>query len=469
MILAGLILFASCSEPTDYSSAKWLVWRKDSVSHFPGANWKQYQNPVAAGWSEELLQIAKKEWERSESSAFLVVYDGAVLAAWGETDRRFLVHSVRKSLDNALYGIAIDQDLVDLNSTLAELNITEVSELTPEERQAKVHDLIRARSGIYLPAAYSLNQDLPGRGSAKPGERWFYNNWDFNVNQTIIEQQTGVPIEEYFQDKVAKPLGMQDFRLMDVYDHQEVRSVHPAHPYRMSARDLARFGLLYLNQGNWKGHQVIPKEWVLESIQPHSRLSREEIGYGTDYGYLWWISDDRFKDLDMYYASGLNGQRVRVIPAANMVIVNLVNTYKRQNFFELDQLDLIDKVLAARISPPELNPELVEIHTKKTINSKYDSIGKEYLGTYKAPWNPDRAVDEIQLTIEYRPEGLIADIQYGGTFKMLKVADHRWIMEDMDNEEEQDFPMTFFKDASGKPAFKLKLALILEEVIFRKS
>lgn len=312
--------------------------------------------------------------EKSQSSAFLVIYDGVVLVSWGEVDRRFLIHSARKSLDNVMYGVAIDQGLIDLNATLGDLNITELSLLTSQERQATVKDLIKSRSGVYLPSAYSLNENLPIRGSSKPGEKWYYNNWDFNVNESILEQQTREPIEEFFENNLAKPLNLQDFRLMDVYDHKEVRSQHPAHPFRMSARDLARIGLLYLNNGKWKKHQVISQNWIKESTKPHSKLDKEKV----------------------------------------------------------------------------------------------DSIATQFIGTYEAPWDYDPDVENISIIVQYRNDGLIADIEYGGTYKMLKVSDNKFMMEDMDTKEDLMFPMDFFIDEKGNPSFSLKLAFVLEEVVFKK-
>lgn len=457
----------SCVDDAAYTTAPWLAWDKDAVSYFPVQNWQKYQMPEDAGWSTEKLEAAKRFWEKSQSSAFLVIYDGAILVSWGEVDRRFLLHSARKSLANVMYGIAIDNGLIDLNSTLGDLNITERTPLTTEEKAAKVSDLIQSRSGIYLPAAYSLDNNLPKRGSAKPGEKWYYNNWDFNVNESIIEQLTRLPLEEFFNNEIAEPLNMQDYRLMDVYDHKEVRSQHPAHPFRMSARDLGRLGLLYLNQGKWKDQQIVSSSWVEESIQPHSKLDRRQVGKGTDYGYLWWISDDRFKPLEMFYASGLNGQRVRVIPGADLVVVNLVNTYKRYNFPETQQLELLDKILDARISQPKSTPELENVDTDKPA-AAVDSIASKFIGSYQAPWDFDPDVENIGITIKYQDESLIADIQYGGTFKMIKVSDNTFIMEDMDTMEEKRFPMRFYIDKKGKAAFELELPFILKKVVFRK-
>jgi len=463
-----LLLLFSCSNEVDYSAAQWLAWDKDTVSYFPEQHWEKYKTPEEAGWSTEKLKEAKRFWEQSQSSAFLVIYNGAILVSWGETDRRFLLHSARKSLDNIMYGSAIDAELIDLNSTLEDLNITEQTPLSTQEKSAKVIDLIQSRSGIYLPAAYSINKNLPKRGSAKPGQKWHYNNWDFNVNETIIEQQIGVPIEEFFNEKIAKPLDLQDFRLMDVYDHKEAISQHPAHPFRMSARDLGRIGLLYLNNGTWKDNQLISSNWIEESTSAHSKLEKGEVGNGTDYGYLWWVSDDRFKLLEMYYASGLNGQRLRVIPTADLVVVNLVNTYKRHNFPEKEQLQLLDKILAARTSKPKSKPDLEKIENPELISSKLDSIATNFLGTYEAPWGFDPEGEKMSLTILYQDESLIANIEFGGKYKMIKVSKNTFIMEDMDLVEEKRFPMKFFIDENGNEAFELELAFILDKVTFRK-
>lgn len=467
--LSLLFFLYSCSNEVDYTSVKWLEWDKDTVSYFPKQHWKKFKTPEEAGWSTEKLEEAKRFWENSQSSSFLVIYDGAVLVSWGEMDRRFLLHSARKSLDNVMYGIAIDKGLIDLNSTLGDLNINELTPLTTQEKEAKVIDLIKSRSGVYLPAAYSINNNLPARGSAKPGQKWYYNNWDFNVNESILEQQTGVSIEEFFEKNLAKPLNLQDFRVMDVYDHKEIRSQHPAHPFRMSARDLGRIGLLYLNNGLWKDNQVISSNWIKESTRPHSKLDDGEVGGGADYGYLWWISDDRFKSLNMYYASGLNGQRIRVIPEADLVVVNLVNTYKRHNFSEKEQLELLDKILNARISKPKVNPELEDIIISERSSVTTDSIAARFIGTYEAPCDFDPDVEKIRITIQYRNEGLVANIEYGGTYKMLKVSEDIYIMEDMDLIEDKRFPMKFFIDEKGKAAFELELSFVLEKVTFRKN
>lgn len=95
----------------------------------------------------------------------------------------------------------------------------------------------------------------------------------------------------------------------------------------MSARDAARFGLLFLRGGRWRDRQVVPVDWVRESTSPHS-----DIGPHSGYGYMWWTGEgeDAFANVDegpgSYYASGANGQEIIVMPSRKLVVVHLVDS-----------------------------------------------------------------------------------------------------------------------------------------------
>ena len=112
--------------------------------------------------------------------------------------------------------------------------------------------MISARSGVYLPAAYGASQEKgrPARGSHSPGTHWFYNNWDFNIAGVVYERATGEDLYESFDRRLAKPLGMEDWNPADGFRvYEPTKSRHPAHTFRISTRDLARFGQLYLQEG----------------------------------------------------------------------------------------------------------------------------------------------------------------------------------------------------------------------------
>ena len=181
----------------------------------------------------------------------MVVHHGAVVAEWGDTVKRTELASVRKSFLSALIGIAVGDHKISLDSTLAQLGIDDnPPALTAVEKSATVRMLLQARSGVYHAALYetaAMAAKRPPRGSHPPNEFWYYNNWDFNALGTIYEHATGAGTYDALDKLIAKPIGMQDYRPQDGEYFYGRDSIHRAYPIRMSARDLARFALLYRN------------------------------------------------------------------------------------------------------------------------------------------------------------------------------------------------------------------------------
>src|SRR5438876_551106 len=130
-----------------------------------------------------------------------------------------------------------------------------------------------------------LKARRPARGSHVPGTFWYYNNWDFNVLGTVFERLTKTNLFVEFKNRIADPIGMEDYRIEDGTYVTGPDSVYPAYPFRMTARDMARFGLLFLHNGSWRGRQVVPADWVKESTTSYS-----DTGQAGGYGYLWWVA-----------------------------------------------------------------------------------------------------------------------------------------------------------------------------------
>ena len=306
------------------------------AEHYPGAAFET-TTPEAAGWSAEKLAEAKS-WSQqiAPSAAVMIVQHGLVVAQWGDVAIKSNLHSVRKSLLSALIGIAVDEHRIDLDATIESLGIDDnAPSLTPTEKTATVGDLLKARSGIYHAALYEtpgMARRRPARGSHPPGTFWYYNNWDFNALGTIYERATGDWIFAAFQGRIARPIGMQDYQPGDGEYFRGAASDHPAYPIRMSARDLARFALLYLHDGRWDGRQIVPSAWVRESTQSYSDAFPDQ-GRGYGYGYLWWIG---FPDNNgaptvkvppgTFAAMGAEGQYAFVIPSYDIVIVHRINS-----------------------------------------------------------------------------------------------------------------------------------------------
>ena len=171
----------------------------------------------------------------------------------------------------------------------------------------------------------------------------------------ILEKVTGARLFEEFERRVAAPLGMEDFRARDGYEQFERSlSKYPAHAFRMSARDLARFGWMFARQGEWAGRQIVSRDWVAESTRVHS-----EVRPGTGYGLMWWVypkgglANYPLLDAhDKFAASGNYGQFVLVVPGADFVFVHLAASDDERGVSGRDIWRLAEMILAARKTGP---------------------------------------------------------------------------------------------------------------------
>jgi CubicO group peptidase (beta-lactamase class C family) len=396
---------------------------------YPDDFWLRYETPEEAGWSSGLLAEAKVYSDSLEVASIMIVYDGAVVDAWGDIERRFMCHSVRKSFISGLFGIHVGTGEIKIEETLEALKIDDKDSLTLEEKQATVADLLKARSGIYHPAAYetqSMKDRRPKRGSHPHGTFYYYNNWDFNVLAKIFEIKTGLDVFTAFHKEIAEPLKMNDFRVEDTYFHLEPEhSIYPAYPFRMSTRDAARFGLLYLRDGKWKDKQIISREWVTNSRYPWSINVRKDRGYG----YLWWIAEDpEMQEYGMYTAAGVGGQYISVFPEADLIIVQRVNTYIGNEVSYDQTIRLYKMILDAKTYKPKRKPVLVELEEKDRQEFTFD-LPEKKIEMLKGSYTQD---DEEYLVLTNDKGDLLIKTSDGQKFFMLPVSDSEFLLDDIE-------------------------------------
>lgn len=251
---------------------------------------------------EKIEKLLTPHKEPSRERAIVILQSEKLIYEYGPTDKIMNIASIRKSIMGLLYGIAIDQGLLDINMTLAELGIDEHIPLTEVEKTANIEDLLMAKSGIYLPAQGEHDtqiSDRPERGSHKPGDYFFMNNFDANALGTIFSQETGTTIGTFMEKHLAAPLGMQDFSKKNVivgapWFLPKKKSMHKQYFMYLSTRDLARIGAMVANNGKWNGTQVISSEWIQKSITAHYHLPDNHINYGRydGFGYQWWLQSE---------------------------------------------------------------------------------------------------------------------------------------------------------------------------------
>lgn len=396
----------------------------------PGASWMHYATPAEAGFDAAKLEAAHQTWQQLPSSAFLVIADGAVVADWGETDRRFMCHSVRKSFLAALYGIYYERGEIELNKTLADLGIDDAPDpLLDTEKRARILDLLKARSGVFHPAAYAGRTDSRPRGSEGPGRYFAYNNWDFNTLAAILRQETGADVFESFDTHFGKPLQMQDWRISDGYYHYELdKSKYPAYPFRLSARDAARFGLLMAREGMWGDTRILSRNWVRRCTAEYS-IDNEVRGYG----FMWWtFREPRFQQYGMVAALGVGNQMIAVLPDIDMVIVNRANTYEGERTAEKALLDLIEQVLQARSGAAQSKAKLQMRAQPATPQIRDVPVAQlaNLVGTWTYPPPSLQLAEQTKFEVTIEDGHLLADISGFGTFRLYKQEDGSFREED---------------------------------------
>ena len=284
------------------------------------------------------------------TATLLVLENGKPIIEFGDLDYPYMCHSIRKPFLSALYGIFVERGLIDIDMTLEELQVDDLPpSLTAIEKSATVKDLLLARSGIYHEAAgesLSMIESRPTRGSHLPGTFFYYNNWDFNALGTIFEHQVGDNIFDSFYNEIAQPIGMNHFNPDDcTYVYETSKSEHPSYFFRMSTRDMARFGLLYIHKGSWDRRQIIPEEWIEESTAIYPIRNN----LYDPYGYLWMIVPEESSLENGYYHTGYRGHLLGVLPERKLVIVHRVDTDFPFDSVSLDQVRILVEMVLEKI------------------------------------------------------------------------------------------------------------------------
>lgn len=324
-------------------------------------------SPAAAGYSAEALDDLRAFLRTAGSESLLLLHDGKVFFEYGNIRQKRLVHSIRKALLSSLVGIEhASGPCLALSRTLGDFGVEDIPPaLTDIEKQATLEHLLQSRSGVYHPAAAEsegMALQRPARGSHAPGTHWYYNNWDFNVAGALFERCSGATIHQAFLERIARPIGMLDYQgrvdpwpedeaiapLTDGYRSLEPgKSRYPAYHFRMSAHDLALYGQLLLQQGKWKGQQIVPAGWIDASTRPASIVDAE---HGFAYGMLWNVlvpvPDGQRSS---FYHTGVGVHMLGVYPEHGLVLVHRVDTERAFGFKEFDLVQIIRRVHRARL------------------------------------------------------------------------------------------------------------------------
>ena len=284
---------------------------------------------------EQVGYLLGQQPELQLTLAVLVVQDGAIIAeGYGPdcgVDKTLISWSMAKSMTHALYGLLVKDALIDLDSPAP------VAEWAHDARSAiTVQQLLNMSSGLQFFEDYvdadksdciemlfgSGQHDVAGYGASlplehTPGTVWNYSSGTTNILCRIAGEVLGgaESMHTYLTNRLFEPLGMAS--AVPKFDAAGT-FIGSSFVYA-TARDFARFGLLYLNDGMVGDQRILPEAWVDHATSAVAYVpDTEPYGYGAH----WWL----WPELDAFACQGYEGQRIVVVPKKNAVVVRLGKT-----------------------------------------------------------------------------------------------------------------------------------------------
>lgn len=350
-------------------------------------------------------------------------------------DSLHILHSSTKSIMSALIGIAIEQGHIEsVDVPVVDFFQDKALSITDERiTEVTVKDLLTMQTGVRSRDSYiyrwdgwfeMINSDdwvahfftLPM--DVEPGTRFDYSNLASFMLSAVIHESTDMDVLEYARANLFSPLGIEDVQ----WETSPQGIAVGATRMWLKPHDMAKFGLLYLQKGQWDGQQVVPADWVTESVTPHAYprnyvdvldengqrdyeasrfawISNKFLKYFADgYGYQWWLDKN-----GNYNALGTAGQYLMVAPEENVVVMVTNSSsdmgvyFPAKLFYEyiLPAIESNDALaanpdaqaeLAALSSPPELKQEAQTVPELPAIAQEIS--GKTYTLTENR-WNYD--------------------------------------------------------------------------------
>lgn len=343
------------SSVTRVPSVEWV-----KGTRYPAGDWETAR--LDAGIDRRRLDAAIDTMMRDRESvgltqALVIVRDGTIVGEFygpgGDASTRFVSWSMAKSITNALVGLALGEGRIDLDASSlfpewsgdARSGITLRHLLSMTSGLAWAEDYVDAGVSNVIEMLFLGQEELPtidehGRLDprrtrpvdaagyalarpleAPPGTKYLYSSGTTNLVCRYVARQLGERagssevMSRFMHERLFAPIGMNSAD--PVFDGAGT-FVGSSYVYA-TARDFARFGWLYANDGTWNGTRLLPEQWVRFSATEIARDPENELGYGAH----WWVFPD---DEGSMSALGYEGQYTYVSPRRDLVIVRLGGT-----------------------------------------------------------------------------------------------------------------------------------------------
>ncbi|MEI6122087.1 MAG: serine hydrolase [Bacteroidota bacterium] len=292
--------------------------------------------PNALTYNKTHLSVPLRNYlQRTQTVAFLVLKNDSVSYEeyWDSfgPDSYSNSFSAAKSIVSILIGIAMDEGKIKSADQ-------KVSDFIPEynedlNAQLTIKHLLTMSAGFDFDESYASlfsmttkayygtrlkNMVLNLQVVETPGKEFNYQSCNQLVLAYILEKATGKTLSQYASEKLWIPLGAKNDALWSLDKENGMEKAYCC--FNSNARDFSRFGTLYLHKGKFNNKQIVSQAYVNRSIEPAPLV--DDVGKKSDcYGYSWWLTDVNGEKV--FYAQGILGQFIFVVPSENIVAVRL--------------------------------------------------------------------------------------------------------------------------------------------------
>ena len=350
LLLVPLITLFACQEEGNNLTPE----NETNELYFPpitGDTWAK-TSPEALGWNTSAIPALLSFVEVQDSRAFIVLKNGKIVIEeyFGQAvnggafnkDSFWYWASAGKTLKATLAGIAQEEGYLSINDAVSKyLGAGWTNLAQEEEEKITIKHQLTMTSGLD-DFVENSNCTTPEclQFKAAPGSRWAYHNAPYTLLSDVLAKATNQTFENYFEEKIADPIGMNGFWQMNNFNQI----------FWSNARSMARFGILILNEGTWDDTPILSDTEFYQAMISPSQTMNES------YGYFWWLNGKNSHMLpalqtkfsgsicpnapeDMYAAIGKNGQIICVVPSQELIVIRMGDAKQNQSGAPVDILD----------------------------------------------------------------------------------------------------------------------------------
>ena len=328
-------------DPNEYSiDSKKIAEAIDFAKENEYGGSKDLHIAILRGFSKEPYHKILGPTKKRGGPAGMILKNGYQIASWGSVERVDMTFSVTKSYLSTVAGLAVDKNLISpkekVNKIIWDTTFdgNHNSQITWEHLLNQSSDWSGTLWGgddwADRPPSKGSVDDWKNRAFSIPGTQFEYNDVRVNLLAysllNVWRKSLPQVLKEYIMDPIGASSSWRWYGYNNSWielDGHRTQSVsgggHSGGGLFINTLDHARFGLLFLNDGDWNGNQLISKNWIKDATTP----SPAEISYG----YMWWLNKkgtNRFWEgvpQNVFYAAGFGGNYIVIIPDEDIVII----------------------------------------------------------------------------------------------------------------------------------------------------